>query len=721
MAYNRLAPFIQEYIYTNGWQELRQVQIEACEVIFDSNAHLLLATGTASGKTEAAFLPILTVLHNNPAQTISVLYISPIKALIDDQFERLNDLLKQTRTPVCAWHGDIAQSRKRKLLREPQGILQITPESLESLLINHHGNLKRLFGDLRFVVIDEIHAFMGSQRGYQILCQLTRLSRHLNKAPRRIGLSATLGDYSLAKAWLQSGTALPVVAPQVESSKRQVRLALEHFFLAKDEEDSPYYQYIYKHSLGTKALIFTNNRTETETVIAKVRHIAQTKATPDIYHVHHGSISAFLRERAERAMRTSQPAVTAATVTLEMGIDIGQLERVIQINAPFSVSSFLQRLGRTGRRGNPADMRFVCTENELLGEESLPQQIPWQLLQCIAIIQLYLEERWIEPIAPLSYPFSLLYHQTLSTLAAMGELSPAALAQEVLTLPIFQTITPEDFRQLLHHLISIEHLQTTEKGGLIIGLKGEKIVGNFHFYAIFDSKVEYVVKGEAGEIGSIALPLPQGDRFTLAGKTWEIQEIDRKRKTVFVQETEGFASTSWRGGKGSVHNKILQRMRQVLAEDVKYAYLQPGATERLNKARQLAKIYGLATDNLITLEESSCCLLPWMGTKIYGTLERYINLFIREKIDISKITSYPPYYFVIKLAKEQLNDLWQELIAASRQALSNEDLIAPAEAPRLHKYDSFIPNNLLRKAYSQDCLDVEGMQNVIEDWDNHNY
>ena len=149
--------------------------------------------------------------------------------------------------------------------------------------------------------------------------------------------------------------------------------------------------------------------------------------------------------------------------------------------------------------------------------------------------------------------------------------------------------------------------------------------------------------------------------------------------------------------------------------------MQPGATERLNKARQLAKIYGLATDNLITLEESSCCLLPWMGTKIYGTLERYINLFIREKIDISKITSYPPYYFVIKLAKEQLNDLWQELIAASRQALSNEDLIAPAEAPRLHKYDSFIPNNLLRKAYSQDCLDVEGMQNVIEDWDNHNY
>ncbi|MGB5970290.1 MAG: DEAD/DEAH box helicase [Spirulinaceae cyanobacterium] len=713
MSYHRLAPFIQEYIYNNGWQELRQVQIEACEVIFDSNAHLLLATGTASGKTEAAFLPILTVLHHNPAKTIGVLYISPIKALIDDQFERLNDLLKQTHTSVCAWHGDIAQSKKKRLLKEPQGILQITPESLESLLINHHGELKRLFGDLRFIVIDEIHAFMGSQRGSQILCQLTRLSRQINQPPRRIGLSATLGDYSLAKQWLQSGTDTPVIAPEVESSKRQVRLALEHFFLAEAEEDSPYYQYIYQHSLGSKALIFTNNRTETETVIAKLRSIAQTKTTPDIYHVHHGSISAFLRERAERAMRTSQPAVTAATVTLEMGIDIGQLERVIQVNAPFSVSSFLQRLGRTGRRGNPADMRFVCTEDELLGEEALPKQIPWQLLQSIAIIQLYLEERWIEPIPPASYPFSLLYHQTLSTLTATGELSPATLAQEVLSLPIFQTISPEDFRQLLHYLISIEHLQTTETGGLIIGLKGEKIVGNFHFYAIFDSKVEYVVKGEAGEIGSIPLPLPQGDRFTLAGKTWQIKEIDQQRKTVFVQETEGFASTSWRGGKGTIHNKVLQKMRQVLGEDVQYAYLQPGAQERLNQARQLAKVYGLATGNLITLEDDSCCLLPWMGTMAYGTLERYINLFIREKIDIRKVKSYSPYYLIIHLAKGKFNDLWQELIAASQLSLSNEDLIAPAEAPRLHKYDAFIPNNLLRKAYAKDCLDVKQMQAII--------
>ena len=410
---NRLAPFIQEYIYTHNWTELRQVQVEACRVIFDTDAHLLLAAGTASGKTEAAFLPILSQLHENPASTIGVLYISPIKALINDQFERLSDLLKQSDTQVWAWHGDVSQSRKRQLLKQPQGILQITPESLESLLINKYADLLRLFGDLRFVVIDEIHAFMGSQRGNQILCQLSR-SPYLH-SPRRIGLSATLGDYSLAEAWLRSRTDRPVITPQIPGKDKRVRLALEQFDLGDPSQPEDYYRYLFKTTKSRKCLIFTNNRTDTELIITNLRQMARSQGLPDHYHVHHGSVSAILREDAEAAMRESAPAVTAATVTMELGIDIGELERVIQINAPFSVASFLQRLGRTGRRGTPADMRFVCTE-----PESDPEQIPWQLLQCIAIIQLYREERWIEPIQPVQYPFSLLYHQTMSTLASVG-------------------------------------------------------------------------------------------------------------------------------------------------------------------------------------------------------------------------------------------------------------------------------------------------------------
>src|SRR4028118_951384 len=232
--FDRLAPFIREYIYTHGWTELRQVQVEACRVIFDTDAHLLIAAGTASGKTEAAFLPALTLLHQNPSATIGVLYIGPIKALINDQFERLNDLLKEADIPVWAWHGDVSQSRKQKLLKNPKGVLQITPESLESFLINKNTELVRLLGDLRFIIIDEIHAFMGSERGCQVLCQLARLSRYTKNQPRRIGLSATLGDYSLAEEWLSSGTELPVITPEIKGGQRKVQLSLAHFFVTEE-------------------------------------------------------------------------------------------------------------------------------------------------------------------------------------------------------------------------------------------------------------------------------------------------------------------------------------------------------------------------------------------------------------------------------------------------------------------------------------------------------
>lgn len=734
-SFNRLAPFLQEYIYTHNWTELRQVQIEACRVILDTNAHLLLAAGTASGKTEAAFLPILTSLYENPTATVGVLYISPIKALINDQFTRLNNLVQQTHTEVYAWHGDTSASRKRKLLKHPQGILQITPESLESLLINQHGELKRLFGDLSFVVIDEIHAFMGSQRGEQILCQLGRLSNYVRQPPRRLGLSATLGDYSLAKQWLQSGTQIPVIAPEIDSGNRTVRLSLEHFWRAEEKEVKqprknnfssttvkfhhpsplPYHKYLFDLSKARKCLIFANNRTETESVIANLRQIAQAEGEPDIYHVHHGSISAHLRELAEIAMREDNPAVTAATVTLEMGIDLGQLERVIQLNAPYSVASFLQRLGRTGRRGKPADMRFICTETELLGEELLPERLPWQLLQAIAIIQLYLEERWIEPLQLQKYPFSLLYHQTMSILAARGELSPAALAQAVLTLPTFRHISQPDYQQLLRYLLSIEHLQQTQ-GKLMLGLAGEKIARNFRFYAVFADNEEYTVRSESGTIGSIALPLAPGKRFTLAGKTWQVTEIDAQRKSLFVQEVEGLANTSWRGGSVSIHSKILSRMRQVLVEDTEYSYLQPQAKKRLQQARQLAKIEGLATEHLIPLDEKTCCFFPWLGTLAFNTLERYLNVCVRESLNIRGISGKSPYFLTVKLPQKQFSQLHEEIVSFQQKSLTAEDLIDSVEAPKIHKYDQFIPDNLLRKAFAADHLDVEELKSELSKW-----
>ena len=260
---------------------------------------------------------MLTVLHDVPSATVGALYIGPIKALINDQFDRLTNLLLRADIPVAAWHGDIVQSRKKHLLKQPKGILQITPESLESLLINKHTELGRLFGDLRFVVIDEIHAFIGSDRGAQILCQLSRLAQLTQNQPRRIGLSATLGDYAMAEDWLRSGTDRSVITPSLPAAPRTIQLALEHFYTSslvvrargdtRDAVFSPYQRHLFDQSRDRKCLIFANGRSETETVIASLRQIATAKGFPDIYHVHHGSIAAPLRgSRRNRHARRDQ-------------------------------------------------------------------------------------------------------------------------------------------------------------------------------------------------------------------------------------------------------------------------------------------------------------------------------------------------------------------------------------------------------------------------------
>lgn len=592
MTFAQLAPFLQEYIYHQGWTELRPAQLEACQVIFDTNHHLLVAASTAAGKTEAAFLPVITKLHAAPGESIQVIYISPIKALINNQFDRLKDLLAYADINVCAWHGDINQHQKQNLLKNPQGILQITPESLESLLINKYSQIPRLFRDLSFVIIDEIHAFMGTQRGSQILCQLARLEKFLTYPLRRIGLSATLGDYAQAEDWLRSGSDIPVTTTKVATTSRRLQLSLEYFTIsetdATNSDDSCPYQYIFQQTQGKKSLIFTNSRTQAETVISNLRRTALEQGFPDVYHVHHGSISPSLRQRAEAAMQDPQSlAITAATVSLEMGIDIGQLDRVIQLESPSSVASFLQRLGRSGRRGEPSKMQFICTETELLGEEIFPLQIPWMLLQTIAIIQLYLEDRWIEPIEPLYYPLSLLYQQTLSIIAATGELTPHALAQTIFNLAPFSNIQPEEFRQLLHYLISLDHLQKTENNSLILGIVGEKIVRSFQFYGVFADQVTYKVSHGSIEIGQVSIAPNLGSKLTLAGKTWEVLEIDLQAKTIWVKPVVGIGTVNWRGGSTNIHSQVLQKMRQILQENIHYRYLQPRAITRLKTARNL--------------------------------------------------------------------------------------------------------------------------------------
>ena len=146
-VFDRLAPFIQDYIYLHNWTEIRPIQVAASKVILNTQDNLLLSSGTASGKTEAAFLPILTDIYEKPSKSVAVLYISPLKALINDQFIRIEDMLKETDIVVTKWHGDVSQSQKNTVTKNPKGIIQTTPESLEAMLMRSPGNIIKLFSE----------------------------------------------------------------------------------------------------------------------------------------------------------------------------------------------------------------------------------------------------------------------------------------------------------------------------------------------------------------------------------------------------------------------------------------------------------------------------------------------------------------------------------------------------------------------------------------------
>lgn len=739
-VFERYAPFIQDFIYRNGWETLRGVQVAAGEAIFGTDCNVLLSASTASGKTEAAFFPILTLFSEDPPASVGAIYIGPLKALINDQFSRLNELCADAEIPVWHWHGDVAQSHKEKLLKHPSGILQITPESLEALLLHKHAYIPKLFGDLRFIVIDEVHSLLRGDRGGQTLCLIERLSRMAGVNPRRIGLSATIGDPEGTGKYLAAGTGRETVIPKVEQGKVKWRLSLEHFFTTPGVEEAPAdekvalpaldmktdtapensdpgFAYVFEHTRGKKCLIFVNSREECEAVTTTLRGYCEARGEPDRFLIHHGNLSASFRETAESVMKDDEQCMTTVTTaTLELGIDIGRLERAFQIDAPFTVSSFLQRMGRTGRRGLPPEMWFVMREEQPEARAMLPETVPWSLLQGIALIQLYTEERWVEPPKTDRLPFSLLYHQTMSTLASAGELSPAALASRVLTLKSFERIDKEDYKTLLRHLIETDHIERTETGGLIVGLAGERQVNSFKFYAVFKENEEYTVRSNSEELGTIVMPPPVGEKIAIAGHVWIVEEVDHKRHLVYCEQVRGKVPAYFGQCPGDINTRVLERMRNVLAEDKIYPYLMKNALGRLYEARSIARLGGVTTEPLINLGGDMWCLFPWLGTYAFLAMERFLKLKCAKDLGLTALDPARPYFiqFKMKATREQFFEVLKE---KEKQPLDPMELVYPGEVPLFEKYDEFIPPELVRKGFAYGILATDEMKARIRGWE----
>ncbi|MEE0954500.1 MAG: DEAD/DEAH box helicase [Eubacterium sp.] len=800
--FERYAPFIQNFIYDNNWQSLRGIQVAAGDAIFNTEENVLLCASTASGKTEAAFFPILTEFWENPPASIGCIYIAPLKALINDQFIRLNDLCEEAEIPVWHWHGDVSASHKKRMMKHPSGILQITPESLEAMVMRRHSEIPRLFGDLRYVVIDEIHSLLRGDRGGQTLCLIERLSRLAGVNPRRIGLSATIGDPEAAGRFLSAGSGRDCVIPKIQAKGQEWRLSMEHFYLTPpqasevdakalaftvgeptEESESasdfrknsaaskagsradesapdmdytesakknnsaagaavnteevglvpggapftektdkapaaadPSMAYIFEHTRGKKCLVFSNSREECEAVTTTLRAYCEYNHEPDRFLIHHGNLSVSYRETAEEAMKDDdQYLTTCTTSTLELGIDIGKLERAFQIDAPFTVSSFLQRMGRTGRRGAPAEMWFVIREEHEEARALLPETIPWKLLQGIALVQLYLEERWVEGPRKGRLPYSLLYHQTMSTLASGGEMTPAELASRVLSLSYFQGISQDDFRVLLHHLIRIDHIQITENGGLIVGLSGERITNSFKFFAVFQENEEYHVRSESTEIGTIVKPPPIGDKIAIAGHVWTVEEVDRIHHMVYCHMVKGKVPAYFGDEPGDIQTKILERMRQALREQTAYPYLMKNASARLAAARESARLSDILDKALIPLGGNIYCLFPWLGSYAFLALERFLRLRCKDRLGLKGFNSVRPYYIQFSM-KVTETDFFRILADEIGKPLDPMELVYPKEVPVFDKYDDILPAELVRKGFAYGVLDVEGMRTRILEW-----
>ena len=731
-VFNRLAPFIQDFIYQNKWEELRGIQVAACEVIFDSDDNLLLSSGTASGKTEAAFLPVLTELYYKPSGSVGVMYISPLKALINDQFKRLEMLLLDSNIPVCKWHGDASQTQKDNLVKNPDGLLQITPESLESLITNKRGACLQMFSDLRFVIIDEVHQFMRDARGLQLLCVLERLQKLTGVIPRRIGLSATLGDISLAQAWLNTGTGRECAAPLTDEGKKRVKIHIERFVNYSDKRDTverdgsgniinvsaggdignrEHYEYLFKMTLDRKTIIFANSREEIELIIANLREIALRNKAPDVYRVHHGNVSALLRETTEDEMKTEdEKIVTGATVTLELGIDIGSLDQAVQAGAPLTVSSFAQRLGRCGRRGQIPQLLFTFVESIRINSDDTLGPINWEFIRTIAIIELYMKEHWMEPLYPHNHAYNMLYHQTMSHLKSSGELSAAALAQTILTLGCFGHISQEDYRRLLAHLIQIGQLERTERGGLIIGREGEKIVNSHKFLTVFLSADYLLVKDENRMIGTVDKVYPVGTRFALAGIAWETVDVNEAAKVIFVKRVPGISVVDWDVDfEIDLHTVLVRKMRSVLTCGDDYPYLSDRCRDRLAEIRYIARNSGIL-ENLVTqLSGKKYAVFPWVGTRQLFTLHYAL---LHRKIKNRLLWVSTVYIEVV------FDGTAEELEAIIYDVLSSDlnlyDLPLPDDAQVRGKYNEFIPKDLLRKQFVEDYLDFEGLREALE-------
>lgn len=641
-AFELLDSRLQRWIWDHGWSGLRDAQEQAIQSIMRSDRDVIICAATAAGKTEAAFLPICSRIAKQENPGISVLCVSPLKALINDQFDRLEDMCERVEIPVWHWHGDVDKGHKDKLLAQPSGVLFLTPESLESFFVNRFQQLPRLFAGLEYIVIDELHSFIGSERGVQLASLLYRIEQMLDRDIPRIGLSATLGEPRLAAEFMRRNRPdqVEIIISQEDSRELQLQLRgyLEPATIDTDEEgmiteqhtaEAIIAEHLYSVLRGHNNLAFANSRRAVELYADLLRRRCAEERVPVEFLAHHGSLSKELRQDAEEVLKDkTRPSTIFCTSTLELGIDVGSVKSVAQIGSPPSVASLRQRLGRSGRNiGDPAILRLYISEQELVEASPAQDRLRVSLVQTMAMVDLLLT-RWYEPPPKHALHLSTFIQQLLSHIAASG----GARAQQLWEHysgpgSPFANIDSKLFAGILRSLGERQVIEQMDNGLLLLGDVGENIVSHYSFYTAFATPEEFRLITGSHTLGSLPIndPLVPGSYIIFGGTRWAVLQVDTEAKVILVEAAGGGKPPAFEsaGGHGR-HTRVREAMLRIYQADDAPLWLDGKAQALLAEARGEFRRLGLSHTRMLSYEKGVLCF-PWCSDVGLRTLALWLS------------------------------------------------------------------------------------------------
>ena len=730
-AFDSLHEKVRRWIWQQGWEGLRDVQERSIPLLLSGERDLIIMAATAGGKTEAAFLPIVSRLASEPSLSrggFQAVYVSPMRALINDQFGRMESLCADLDIEVTKWHGDVSESVKARSRKNPSGVLLITPESLEAMLVRRGNEVARLFQGLSYVVIDEMHVFLDDPRGKQLQSILHRIDLAAKARPVRIGLSATLADEEAARVFLRPlqptrvdillpGPGGPHIKLQLRGYVRpayfphQPRLESEkeNEAVPEDPADTALARHLFETNRGHRSLIFAGARNRVETVTVRLAEMSEALGAPEEFFAHHGNLSREYREHAERRMKDgSRPASIVCTTTLELGIDVGDIEAVAQLGPGHTVSGMRQRLGRSGRRpGQSAVMRVYVTETELTDTSHPLDALRVQTIQAIAMLNLMLR-KWNEPPEPGRLHLSTLLHQIMALVCQHGGITAAEAWDILIRGGTFTGVDLALFKRVLHRMGDPEVglLEQAQDGTLLPGPTGERLLESRDIFAVFMTPEDYKVTAEGGRaIGQVpgTNPFSPGQMLILAGRRWRVVDVDARRRELSVRPAKGGVPPIFGGELQPPADGVIQEMRRVWEELSIPTYLDSAAKQLLVEARENYDRMGLRHSG-VARHDGQVLLFPWVGKRKQRALI----------LALSRAELAPaPLGIAVGVGSEHEGALVRALsslvVGPQPDAVELAKLV---ENKSVEKFDGFLGDELLQLAWARDRLDVASLPSL---------